>query len=58
MEGKYICRVMLAKGNIVKYTLDFTSPMHYGNWLAFNERRGYKVIDTTIYSQENLRRLL
>ena len=48
---------MMAKGNVVKYTLDFTEPMHYDNWLAFNERRGYKVIDTTIYSQENLNRL-
>ena len=57
MEGKYICRIMMAKGNVATYILEFNTPLHYNNWLAFNERKGNKIIDTTIYSQENLNRL-
>jgi hypothetical protein len=57
MEGRYICRVMLPKGNVTTYISVFKDTNHYNNWLAFNERKGNKVIDTTIYSQENLNRL-
>ena len=57
MEGKVICRVMLLKGNVTTYVMTFSDTNHYNNWMLSNERKGNKVINTLIYSQENLNRL-
>lgn len=57
MEGKIICKVMFAKGNVATYVMEFNDQSHYAKWVASNERKGNKVITTLNYSQENLLRI-
>jgi len=57
MEGKVICKVMFAKGNVTTYVVEFNNPKHYANWIESNNKKGNRIITTLNYSQENLERL-